>query len=408
MKICVITSSYPRYAGDGTGSFIASLARTLVDLGQEVHAVAPYDPHVTPMDQADVRVHRFRYAPSENLHIAGHGRALEADMRMRWTVPLLMPGFAAASIWQVIRLHRREHFDLIHGHWAVPGGFIAGLAARLTSLPLVISLHGSDVYVIENNSLYATAARAGFRAASRVTACSEDLRSRAIAIGLDEAKSIVIPYGVDLERYASGAGKKMREQLGIPQNALTIGALGRLVRKKGFRFLLMALPKVLETYPQTYCVIGGNGDLYNELKEQARTLDISDRVLFPGNINWRITPDYYAMCDLLIVPSVVDSYGNVDGLPNVLLEGMASSCAVVASNVAGIPSLIRDGQNGLLVPPRDPAALTEAILELLDNPDLRRSLGARAQEHMAESHNWSTIARRVLSVYTAAIKEHRR
>jgi glycosyltransferase involved in cell wall biosynthesis len=79
----------------------------------------------------------------------------------------------------------------------------------------------------------------------------------------------------------------------------------------------------------------------------------------------------------------------------------------VASDVAGIPLVVRDGENGLLVPPGDPEALAAAILELLDKPDLRRSLRAKAQERMTESHSWPAIAKRILSVYESAVKEHR-
>jgi len=401
VKVCMITSSYPRYAGDGAGSFVGSLARSLVSLGHPVHVIAPYDPMVEEMDQGGVSLLRFRYAPTDALHLAGHGRALEADMQMKWRVPLLMPGFVAAAAGRVIAAHRRERFDLIHAHWAVPGGAIGALSASLVGLPLVISLHGSDLYVAEHNALYAAAARFGFRCAWQITACSDDLRQRAMEIGADAARITVLPYGVDVASYTAGDGARMRARLDIPRDAVVIGTLGRLVRKKGFSTLIAAMPEIMRAYPRTLCVIGGAGDLGDELQSQASRLGMAEHVLFPGHIDWQHTPDFYAMCDLFVVPSVIDERGNVDGLPNVLLEAMASGCAIVASRVAGIPAAVKDRLTGVLVPPGDVGALARALLSLLGDANQRMALGKSARERMAREYNWLDIARRVASIYEA-------
>lgn len=398
----MLASSYPRYAGDGAGSFVASLARSLVKLGHKVHVIAPYDPAVVSMEQEGVCVHRFRYAPTRNLHLAGHGRALQADRQMKASVPLLMPGFVLSATSRALTLHRREHFDCLHAHWAVPGAAIGGLVARLTRLPLVVSLHGSDVYVIERNGLYAAAARSAFRQAARVMACSSDLQQRAIAVGLEASRSVVVPYGVDPALYAAGDGRPMRAALGIPDTALVIGALGRLVHKKGFDRLIAALPDVIRQVPDVYAVIGGEGDLADALRAQARELGLGERVRFAGYIDWRSTLDFYAMCDCFVVPSVVDATGNVDGLPNVLLEAMASGCPIVASRVGGIPDVLMDGIHGLLVPPGDVQALGAALTRLAQDAD-RRRLGETARQLVITHYTWESIARQHEQIYRAAI-----
>ena len=399
MKIGMIASSYPRYAGDGAGSFVASLARALVAAGNDIHVLAPYDPDVEPMDTGGVDVRRFHYAPRKRWHIAGHGRALEADRRMRRWVPALMPGFAASCLAQALRLQARHRLDLWHGHWAVPGGALAAIAARATRRPLLVSLHGSDVYVIEQSRLYARAARYGFAVAGAVTACSEDLRNRALKRGLSPSKSLVMPYGVDVDRYARGDGAAMRRRLGIPAAAPVVGALGRLVHKKGFMHLLAAMPRLVAAVPDVYCVIGGEGDLRPALMRQVRSLGLSGRVLLPGHVGWEDTADYYAMCDLVVVPSIVDTRGNVDGLPNVLLEAMASGRPIVASRVAGIPAVVEDQVNGLLVSPGDEEELATAMARLLAREDDRRRLGAAARAHMVKGYTWEVVAERTAALY---------
>lgn len=403
MNLLWITSSYPRYAGDGAGSFIASLARALVTLGHQVDVVAPHDPAVEPYDQGGVGVHRFRYAPTQALHIAGHGRALHADQRMKWVVPALMPGYCLSAARMARRLARAGDHDLIHGHWAVPGGPIAASVAACVNKPLVVSMHGSDVFVIEHNRMYASVARKAFARAARVTACSEDLRTRAIGLGLSRDKTVRLPYGVDTARYGQGSGAVQRERLGIPLDAPVIGALGRLVAKKGFGTLIEAFSAVIDAHPEAYCVIGGEGDLDQELREAAERLGIGERVRFPGHVGWQDTPDWLAMCDIMTVPSVIDANGNVDGLPNVLLESMASGRPVIGSDVAGIPSVIDDGRNGLLCPPGDAESLAERLGLLLDDPALRRRLGEQARGDMLAAYDWSTIAERMVDIYQQAL-----
>lgn len=399
----MIASSYPRFEGDGTGSFIRSLARALVGLGLDVVIVAPYDPAVAPLGLDGVHLHRFRYAPLARWHLAGHGRALHADIRLKGLVPLLMPGYVLAALAKAWSLHHQESFDILHGHWAVPGGAIAALGARLWHLPLVVSLHGSDVYLIQKSALAARVAHLGFERAACVTACSQDLRDRAVDAGLDVRRSLVIPYGVDVATYAGRGGNAMRERLGIPMDAPVIGALGRLVAKKGFRYLISALPDILKTIPDARCVIGGEGDLRDALIQQIHVLKLMEHVLLPGHIEWQRTPEFIAMCDVFVVPSVVDEAGNVDGLPNVLLEAMAGGRAVVGSHVAGIPEAIQDGETGLLVPPGDVAALSQALCRLLGDAALRARLGRAAQEAVARTYTWEAIAKRFVAIYERAL-----
>jgi glycosyltransferase involved in cell wall biosynthesis len=405
MKICMLASSYPRYPADCNGFIVGSLARALVRLGHQVHVVAPYDAAVVAMDQGGVHVHRFRYAPTRGLHLAGHGRSLEADVRMKRVVPLLMPGFALAAMGHVLALHRRERFDLLHAHWALPGGAIAALVAKWTRLPLLITLHGSDIYVAEHSQMYARAARFGFRQARRVTAVSEDLGLRAVALGLDPGRLLAIPPGPEVARYGAGDGSGWRQRLGIPPSALVVGTLGRLVYKKGFKYLIAAMSAIRQAVPNAYCVIGGDGDLRQELEEQARELGLSEWVRLVGHVDWQDTPNFYAMCDVVAVPSVVDQAGNVDGLPLVLEEAMASGLPVVASRVAGIPDIVTDGVNGLLVPGGDVEALSQALIRVLQDSQLRARLGAHGRQDMLEHYSIESMARRFEQLYAEMVAE---
>jgi glycosyltransferase involved in cell wall biosynthesis len=126
-------------------------------------------------------------------------------------------------------------------------------------------------------------------------------------------------------------------------------------------------------------MFGGNGPILDELILKSQTLGIADSIIFVGNISWDKVPEFLASSNLFILPSVRDQSGNIDGLPTVLLEAMACGTPVVASRLGGIPLVIKDGHNGILVPPGDVQALTKAILELIKNDDVRNNLRQQAR-----------------------------
>jgi glycosyltransferase involved in cell wall biosynthesis len=181
--------------------------------------------------------------------------------------------------------------------------------------------------------------------------------------------------------------------------------MGRLVYKKGFEFLLRSAPIVLTALPETRFVIAGAGSVSHELVALTAELGIGDRVIFPGHIPWHESHRLYQMADVLVVPSVVDEHGNVDGLPNVLLEGMSTGLAIVASRVGGIPTIVRNKENGLLVPEKDPVALAEAISHLLQSPELRRTYGQAARRDVVTELDWSRIASRVAAVLEGVMRD---
>lgn len=407
MKICMLTSSYPRYPGDGVATFVRSLAEGLSDLGHQVWVLVPHDPAIQKMESESVWVRRFKYVWPDSLCLVGHARSLHGDVRLKSLVYLLTPFFMVSAFIHLLGLTICYRFDVIQSHWVLPSGLIAALVARLRAIPSVISLHGSDVYVAERNWLFGRLARLAFWWSRYVTACSQDLLDRAVALGLDPNKAEVIPYGVDPERFSSdsvpeGQISMLRKRLGLKAGDLVIGSMGRLVYKKGFEYLIRAMPDVLTGFPHGRLVIAGEGDLKPELEQLAAEVGMSEKVILPGHISWEDVPTFLSLCDLFVVPSVQDHQGNVDGLPNVLLEAMAAGQPIVASRVAGIPAVIHDGVNGFLVPQKDSCALSNAIRRLFEEPVTRQTLGDAARAYVQSKLSWLAICQRMADVLAAA------
>jgi glycosyltransferase involved in cell wall biosynthesis len=272
---------------------------------------------------------------------------------------------------------------------------------------LAISLHGSDVYLAERAVPLTLAAAAVFRVAGAVTACSGDLRQRALRLGARPGAIDVIPYGVDPSAFRPdpAAGAMVRADLGLAGDTPLIVTLSRLVYKKGLTYLLDAFPRILARHPRAALVIGGYGDLREELERRAIDLGIAASVHFPGQLERHLAARYISAADVYVVPSIRDQGGNVDGLPNALLEGMGAARPIVASCVAGIPEVIVDGEHGLLVPERDPAALAAAITRLLDDRELAGHLGAAARRRVLEELTWDATAARFEAAYRRAVSE---
>jgi glycosyltransferase involved in cell wall biosynthesis len=313
----------------------------------------------------------------------------------------------AASTVAMLRVARRLRPDLIVAHWVIPNGPPAALAARLAGCPLVVSLHGSDVFLAERKAPIGRGARAVFGQAAAVTACSPDLATRAIGLGAATTTTTTIPYGVDPARFRPATPDEratVRAALGLRGGERLVLAGGRLVYKKGLDVAIAAFAgeAVREAGPARL-VIFGYGDLEAELRAQAARLGLADRVLFVGRVERDRIPALFAAADLFLLPSVHDHAGNVDGLPNTLLEAMATGLPIVASDVVGVPTVIDDGVHGLLVPERDVAALGTALATLLRDPARAAALGAAARERVECELTWPQIASRFLGVYRAAI-----
>lgn len=406
--VVMATTSYPRFSGDGVGSFIEPIAHGIAARGHDVHIVAPWHPLIRrPDHEGRVRFHFFRYAPLKQLSLFGYATSLKADVTLRPTTYLVTP-LALVAWWRCLRhVVRRYRPSIIHAHWVVPGGFLA--AASRTNLPIVISLHGSDVFMAEANRAARQAARYAFRRASWVTACSDDLRRRALTIGAIADRTEVVPYGVDTDRFKPDPAvrARVRQAQGITDAIPVVIAAGRLVRKKGFEYLIDAIAQLKPRWPTLTVWLAGSGDLEPELRQRVMSREVADHVTFLGGVPQDEIGSLLAAADIVIVPSVHDDAGNVDGLPNILLEALASGTPVVATPAGGITTVARNDQTARIVPERNPNAIAIAIEEFLNNPKLRAQLGAAARTLMCGTHTWEQMAKRFEETYARATEEKR-
>lgn len=299
-------------------------------------------------------------------------------------------------IWHMARFLRQEGVDVVHTHLTY-ANIVGTLAGRLAGIPVIASLRNSRLekrfyhpvrYRLETWLLRHWADRV--MAVGHATAEAHQERLRGKIIEPVPSAMNLIPPLPDAERAA------LRTEItGDPSRPLLL-AVGRLTYQKGYNYLLTAFADLRQKHPEAALAIAGEGKLYNDLTAQIKTLGLEGHARLLGGRN--DVPRLLAASDIFVISSLWE------GLPVAVLEAMAAGLPVVATNVSDTPRVVVDG-TGLLVPSQDPIRLSQALCSLLDDPELRQSLGRAAQAHIAHNHNPATWVKQILAMYEAVQKE---
>lgn len=385
LRLLVVASTYPARVGDGTPAFVRDLA-----LGEAEHLkTAVLVPRVAggPRHEQDgsLDVHRFAYFPSRWEDLTD-GAILE-NLRERPSRWMQVIPFMICEAIAIRRLIRQFKPHMLHVHWLIPQGLVTRLVGR--RLPRLVTVHGGDLYAL-NGRLPRVLKRWALRDAGAVTAMNADMRRRLDELGVPQERTHVLPMGAQVADLRAGMAGVER----VPGRLLFVG---RLVEKKGVAHLLEALGKLDPAVPWSLEVVG-DGPLRPGL--EAASVSLGDRVRFRGTLDRQQLAEAMGAAEIVVLPSVPAISGDQDGMPVVLVEGMAAGCAIVASRLPGLDEVVVDGVNGLLVPPADPHALAGAIGRLLVDAPLRQRLGETAAAD-AEDHSASAVATR----YVALLRE---
>lgn len=401
LRILWVTSSFPRYAGDSTAPFLLEQARSLVAEGCSIHVLAPHAPRLQTHEVMDgVTVQRYRYMWPESGQTLFYGGGVIGGLRRNALRALLVP-FAAiamfASVFGQLRRAKRagQPFSLVHSHWIVPQGLIAGLAARLLGVAHVSTGHGSDLSAL-SIAPFRWLKRRAIRLTDILHVATPQMRD--LALELDARSSpAVIPLGVDLS-----AGLAVREQKDLG-NELGKGApivfVGRLSPEKGADVLLDSIPFLEGDAAERPVVIIGGGAEEGPLKAQAAKLGVADRVRFVGPVPVDTARDWIRKAAVVVVPS------RQEGLGIVAIEALAIGAPVVASRTGGLPDVTEGGKLATLVPVAEPRALAAAISQVFLQPDVAFAKSQMGQQRVRQRFALDMVARQIVALYREAMRK---
>jgi glycosyltransferase involved in cell wall biosynthesis len=294
----------------------------------------------------------------------------------------------------MLNLCRRERVAIWHGH-DYKSNALGLLLRPFWPMHLVTTVHGW-VKETRRTPLYYWIDRLCLPRYDKVICVSEDLVERCRACSVPDDRCLLVENGIDIDEYSRTMPvPDAKEQLGFPPARLLVGAVGRLSAEKGFDLLIRVADRLMQAGLDLALWILGEGDEKLRLQALIATLGRSDRIRLLG---YQANPGaFFQAMDVFALSSLRE------GLPNVLLEAMALEVPVVATRVAGVPRLIQDNQNGLLVSCCDGASLACALQRLLSDPGLRTRLGRAGRQTVAANYSFQARMRKIRSIYDAVL-----
>jgi glycosyltransferase involved in cell wall biosynthesis len=402
MKICIISHSYPFSPEDWKASFIASLAEAYAEMGNDLTVFTPFFSGEQRKNAATskVKIIEYKYLPFESMHKIGYGKSMKSDIKISKLTVLLTPFLLIAGIIKLAGLLKREKYDFLHCHWAVPNTLIAVGARWLahSDTKILTSFPGSDVTVIRNTGFLGKIMARIIAKSDYISCNSADLKEELVKSGIKPEKIDYVIYGVDNNKinFSTEKRKVMRDSLAISNDTILLLMIGRFIPKKGFSTAFRALKYIVEKHENVKLAVIGDGKLKDEymaILSQDRT---SGHVLFIGYVAANELIDYYSACDIFLMPSEKNP---PDGLNTVVPEAMACGRPIVASNVGGNDLVIVDGLNGFLHEEGDYERLAVLVSRLIEDENLRIDMGRKSLELIQTKFNWKAIAEYYIKKY---------
>jgi glycosyltransferase involved in cell wall biosynthesis len=397
-RLLVVTSTFPRWQGDTEPAFVFELSRRLAS-DFDVRVLAPHAKgaaHHESIGGLDIR--RYRYAP-ESLELLAHEGGIVPNLRRypwRW---LLVPLFFLSQ-YLAIRRHVKEWQPaVVHAHWLIPQGLIAGLAVgkKNASVRLLTTSHGADLFALKGR-WFERLKRFVLRRSERVTVVSDAMRQLILTMGVPVDKVSIAPMGVDLTEAFVPDAKTNR----LSDEILFVG---RLVEKKGLRHLLDALPELSIAHPGLRLTVAGFGPEEAALREQAKSLGLSDRVSFLGPVAQATLPALYRRAAVFVAPFVMAKSGDQEGLGLVVVEAVGCGCPIVVSDLPAVRDIVGFEGERFLVGAGNSDALSKGISRVLANP-VEAVLDAKyLRDELVAKFDWTAVAMNYRKIVQSLVRQ---
>ncbi|MFL5571362.1 MAG: glycosyltransferase [Gemmatimonadaceae bacterium] len=383
MNVLFLTHSFPRAEGDAAGSFILRLAVALRAENVTVRVVAPAGPGLSAADEIEgISVERFRYAPRRYESLAYTGN-MANDVASSWTAKLALVGFLGSDFLHAVRARRSFEPAVVHAHWWFPNGVVGTWVGGLAHIPLVTTLHGTDVRLVRTVGVAKPLFGHVLKHSAAVTTVSRWLKEETEAL-VSDVHPTVAPMPVATNLFAPGASRDGQRLLFV----------GRLSDQKGVSHILHAM-SLMKT-PATLDLVG-DGPNRDALKRLAQELGLGPRIQWHGNLSQSRLPAFYQQASAVVLPSVDE------GLGLVAVESLLCETPVVAFDSGGLRDVVQNEKTGLLVKAGDRAALARALDDLLTRDEKGRDLGRAGRLYALSAFAPESAARRYAEIYRQVV-----
>jgi glycosyltransferase involved in cell wall biosynthesis len=344
-----------------------------------------------------VQVQRYRYAPEMLETLVNNGGIVGNLRRAPWKW-LLIPGFLFGLFWSAWRAITRERPDVVHAHWLMPQGLAMGVLGILDrrTPPFLVTSHGADLFALRSAPLQALKRFVARRAAA-LTVVSGAMREEMARIGIDPHNIDLQPMGVDLtHRFTPDPSvQRSRDELLF---------VGRLVEKKGLRYLIDAMPMILQSRPSAYLTVAGFGPEEAELRAQVVRLGLGAKVQFLGAVSQAELPPLYRRAAVFVAPFIHAASGDREGLGLVSVEAAGCGCPVVVSRLSAVRDVFSEDE-ATYVEPGDATLLAAAVVANLSEAG---SVVRPKRASLVDKFDWRAVGRNYARLLEEAMLCHRR
>lgn len=392
MKICLLTSSYPTWHESKKeiikGKFVHDMARHLAKAGVEVHVVTQHErgtPHYELKD--DVIIHRFHYF-IHSFETLTEGAGIPENIKT-FKNRLLVPFYVVGMITNAFSIIKQNRISIVNAHWGIPTGFLGLILKRLTGCTLVTTLYGAELFPLlaGNHSSLRKFLKSALNGADLLAGISAETVKAAQSIS-DRRDIHVIPDGIDMDYYVPGEINQTILSKYKCDGKRVIFFTGRMVERKGHRFLIEAMNIVHEKDNTAKLLLGGHGPLFPELMQLRASLNLDDVIEMPGFLPEEELVPILQSIDLHVLPSWVDANGDTEGSATAAFEAMACRTPSIISRVGGNIGAIEEGQGAYYFEAGNSFNLAEKILMLLEDDALRNQNGLAARTFVEEHYSW--------------------
>lgn len=405
VRVCIVTTMFPKYFGDSYGPFVFEEAKFLAKKGVEVHVITQHNQGAAYEEIMEgVHVHRFRWMEPKEFKALIYFSGFIDNLRL---ITYLISLF-----FSLIWITRRYNLEIYHAHHTIPTGFVAIIVSKFLRIPVVITAHlmditthGADAGPLENivdfesNFIFKRLITFSLNSANKIIAVSEDLAGRIRKIGINN-DLMVLRNAVDIGRFKPRKNVELRYEYGIADDEILILFIGHLEPFKGVFELITAFNEVNKSDSKTKLMLIGEGQQKQEVQKEISRFSLDDSVIFTGKVSPETIERYYQMADIFTLPSYTE------GLPLVVIEAMACGLPVVVSTVGGIPELIEDSVNGYLIPPKNYEKLAEKLNSLVADEKLRAKFGEKALQTVDDEFNINKKVDKLKDIYADLIKQN--
>ena len=403
IRVLVIATTFPRWEDDQEPRFVYNLCQNLPK-EVDIHVLAPHAPNAKEQETwGEIKITRFPYFYPKYLQKLCYDGGIIPKLKSSWLARVQLPFFLFFLFIRLIKMTANNRFDLIHCHWLIPQGFFCALIKFFRGTPYLLTAHGGDVYSFKGIPVIPNLIKFALKRSTFCTVNSQATRNQVLKFSKNSSIKVV-PMGVDLKEFHPGNyNEKFKAAFG-EKNLLLLG-VGRLADKKGFKYLIEAMPLILQEIPSAKLVIIGFGPQKARLENQIQQLELASSISLIGGKTGKELQDWFASADIFIGPSIITADGDTEGQGVVFLEAMASGTAVIASDVGGIKDAVRDNISGLLVPEKNPQAISEKVLTLAKNNQLKEKLIQNALELVRSDYSGEQSSQKFLTLYTQCLEK---